>query len=213
MGTGEVCAKSGMVRFVKGPDNKLVPDIGEKLPGRGVWVKANRTALEFAMKTGGFKKGLKSNVDIEDNIAELTESLLKRKVLSLLPMALRAGQAYIGFDQVKSAAQKEPLAWRFEALEGAEGGRGKIRVLTRAVSKELGQMPTPVIGCFSSQELGKAFGREDIVHAAIKSGPMKKNFDHAAQRLAGFCTLIPETWPDKEHEIPYNYAEKARDKG
>ena len=213
VGTGEICSKSEMLRFVIGPDNRLVPDIVEKLPGRGVWVRANRSALEKAIQTGGFKRGLKSNVQVDADLITLTEKLLKRKVLSLLPMALRAGQAYMGFDQVKSASQKEYLAWRLEAQDGAEGGRGKIRVLTRAVSRELGHIPTPVIGCFTSSELGKAFGREDIVHAAIKSGPMRKSFDHAAKRLAGFCALVPECWPDREHEIADKYAQKASDKG
>ncbi len=213
VGTGETCPKSEMVRFVKGPDNRLVPDIAGKLPGRGVWVRANRSALEKAIQTGGFKRGLKTNLQVDPDLAVLTETLLRRKVLSLLPMALRAGQAYIGFDQVKSAAQKEYLAWRVEALDGAEGGRGKIRVLTRAVSKELGHRPTPVIGCFSSSELGKAFGREDLVHAAIKSGPMQKSFDQVARRLEGFCALVPESWPDRKHELPDKFAQKASDKG
>lgn len=213
VGTGETLHKSEMIRFVMGPDGGLVPDIAGKLPGRGVWVKANKSALDTAISNGGFKRGLKTNVRIDDNLAELTEDLLKRKILSLLPMALRGGQAFIGFDQVKAAAQKEHLAWRVEACDGAEGGRGKIRVLARAVSKELEQRSTPVIGCFSSRELGQAFGREDLVHAAIKSGPMRKSFDKAAARLAGFCPLVPENWPDRAHEQTDNNAQKRGDKG
>jgi len=213
VGTGETLDKTEMIRFVMGPDGALVPDIAGKLPGRGVWTRADKTALEEAIKNGGFKRGLKTNVKVSDDLVELTEDLLKRKILSLLPMALRAGQAYLGFDQVKSAAQKEPLSWRIEASNGAEGGRGKIRVLTRAVSLELGQRPAPVIGCFTSAELGKAFGREDLVHGAIKSGPMRKSFDQAARRLAGFCPLVPENWPDKGHEQTDNYAQKPGDKG
>lgn len=213
VGTGETLSKAQMIRFVKGPDGALVPDISGKLPGRGVWTRADNEALGLALGNGGFKRGLKSNVQIPSDLAVMTEALLKRKVLSLLPMALRAGQAYIGFDQVKTAAQKEVLAWRVEASDGAQGGRGKIRVLTRAVSKELGQKPTPVMGCFSASELGKAFGRVDIVHAAIKSGPMKKTFDQAARRLSGFCQLVPENWPDRQHEETDNYVPKPRDKG
>ncbi len=190
-----------------------MPDIAGKLPGRGVWTLANRDALEAAVKNGGFKRGLKTNVMIGDDVVEQTEQLLRLKVLSLIPMALKAGQAYMGFDQVKSAAGSEPLAWRIEASNGSEGGRGKIRVLTRAISAELGQTPTPVIGCFSSSELGKAFGREDLVHAAIKFGPMRASFDHAAQRLSGFEPLVPESWPDKVHEQSKNYVGKRGDKG
>lgn len=213
VGTGEVAVKSEMIRFVKGPDNILVPDIAGKLPGRGAWCLARRDALEAAIKTGGFKRGLKTNVTIGEDLSELTAGLLRSKILSLLPMALKAGQAYMGFDQVKAAARSEPLSWRIEATNGSEGGRGKIRVLTRAISAELGHRPTPVIGCFSSAELGKAFGREDLVHAAIKKGPMTKSFDQAALRLSGFEPLIPENWPDKAHELGKNYVGNRGDKG
>lgn len=213
VGTGELCQKSEMIRFVKGPDDQLVPDIAGKLPGRGVWTKSTFEALEAALKNGGFKRGLKSNVNVAADLAEQTSALLRRKVLSLLPMAMKAGQAYIGFDQVKTAAQTELLAWRIEASDGSEGGRGKIRVLTRALSFELGQKPTPVIGCFSARELGMAIGRTDIVHAAIKKGPMRKSFDQAAQRLAGFCQLVPENWPDRKHERVENYPANQGDKG
>ncbi len=213
VGTGEICPKTQMVRFVKGPDNQLVPDIAGKLPGRGAWTLARRDALEAAIKTGGFKRGLKTNVTIGDDLMDQTAQLLRQKVLGLIPMALKAGQAYLGFDQVKSAARLEPLAWRIEASNGSEGGRGKIRVLTRAISAELGQKPTPVIGCFSSTELGQAFGRDDLIHAAIKYGPMRASFDHAALRLSGFEPLFPENWPDSAHERGKNYVGKRGDKG
>lgn len=213
VGTDEIKPKSEMIRFVKGPDNQLVPDLTGKLPGRGVYTQATSAALESAMINGGFKRGLKSNVEVSSDLLEQTRNLLRRKLLSLMPMAMKAGQIYIGFDQVKAAAQTEILAWRVEALDGSEGGRGKIRVLTRAVSLELGQKPTPVIGCFTSSELGQAIGRSDIVHAAIKKGPMKKSFDQAAARLSGFYQLVPENWPDRKHERTENYPVKPGDKG
>ena len=38
--TGEVQPKYGLIRFVVGPDQMVVPDVLEKLPGRG-WVDPN----------------------------------------------------------------------------------------------------------------------------------------------------------------------------
>jgi len=213
VGTNMSYDRSLMIRFVKGPDGQIVPDISEKLPGRGVWTLAKRSALEAAISKGGFSRGLKTKTDVSPELVAQTESLLRRKVLSLVTMALKAGQAYIGFDQVKSAAGQMPLAWRIEASDGSEGGRGKIRVLTKAVSRDMGQKPTPVIGCFTASELGHALGRTDMVHAAIRPGPMKKVFDHAAARLGGFCDLVPENWPDKAHEQDEINASNRGDKG
>jgi len=169
--------------------------------------------LEQAVHKGGFKRGFKANVKIDENIVDLTVKLLRRRVLSLLTMALKAGQVFMGFDQVKAAAQSQPLAWRIEALDGSAGGRGKIRVLTKAVSQELGRTPTPVIGCFTADELGQAFNRETIVHAAIKTGPMAKSFALAAHRLSGFCDLVPESWEDKLHEGEQISAKRNVDNG
>ncbi|MEO0566245.1 MAG: DUF448 domain-containing protein, partial [Pseudomonadota bacterium] len=52
--TGEVRAKTGLIRFVVGPENQIAPDLAEKLPGRGIWVSANRHALEKAGNKGHF---------------------------------------------------------------------------------------------------------------------------------------------------------------
>jgi len=211
--SGETRDKSSLIRFVKGPEDVIVPDIMEKLPGRGVWVSAEKTMLETAMKSGAFSRGFKSKTSVNSDLTALTTSLLRRRVLSLMTMSLKAGQAYMGFDQVKSAAQGTPLAWRIEASDGSSGGRSKIRVLTKSVAKELEQPEAGVIGCFTSAELGKAFGREDIVHAAIKAGPMAKAFNQAARRLSGFCDLVPQNWEDKEHEVTKFSMRFISDKG
>ena len=41
--SGEAMDEAHLIRFVAGPDGQVVPDLGRKLPGRGVWVTASRT--------------------------------------------------------------------------------------------------------------------------------------------------------------------------
>lgn len=198
--TGDTLHKSALIRFALSPDGVVTPDVAEKLPGRGVWVSANKFALDKAIKTKGFARGFKSKVSVPENLSDMVETLLARKVLGLLTMALKSGDILMGFDQVKSAAKGDHLAWRIEASDGSADGRGKIRVLTKAVSRELG-LPIPrVVGCFSSTELGHALGRESMVHAALKSGRLSKAFSQAVTRLSGFRALIPKDWTDKAHE-------------
>ena len=55
--TGEVQPKYGLIRFVAGPDGQIVPDVLGKLPGRGVYVAADRAALELAVKKKLFARG------------------------------------------------------------------------------------------------------------------------------------------------------------
>ena len=199
--SGETRPKSEMVRFVLSPDGTVTPDIMEKLPGRGVWITASYDAVNEAAKKGLFARGFKSKVSKPEALADQTRELLVRRVLGLLTMAVKSGHILLGFDQVKSAAQADYLAWRIEASDGSEGGRGKIRVLTKAVSHELERRETPVLGCFSSETLGKAMGRDHIIHAALKPGSMAKSVSAAARKLSGFMPLIPENWPDLAHEM------------
>ena len=54
--TGEVQPKHGLIRFVIGPESQIAPDLAEKLPGRGIWVSADRAALAKAAKKGLFAR-------------------------------------------------------------------------------------------------------------------------------------------------------------
>lgn len=199
--TGESFDKSALIRFVLSPDGQVVPDIAGKLPGRGVWVRATRGALEKAIKTNAFARGFKAKVPAADGLPDLVDRLLAQRVLGLLAMALKSGVIVLGFDQVKSAARSEALTWRVEASDGSADGRSKIRVLTKAVSREL-ELPIPkVIGCFTATELGQALGRESMVHAAVKTGKLGVSFSQAVERLSGFRPLVPESWPDVAHEM------------
>ena len=47
--TGDVQPKAGLIRFVLGPDDTVVPDVLEKLPGRGMWVTADRAVLDLSL--------------------------------------------------------------------------------------------------------------------------------------------------------------------
>lgn len=198
--SGETRDVNHMVRFVLAPDGTVTPDISRKLPGRGVWVNADRQSLETAIKTKAFNRGFKGKAIVPDGLAQLVEDLLVRKILGLLTMAVKSGKIHMGFDQVKSAAASGPLAWRIEAQDGSQDGRGKIRVLTKAVSRELGVSMPQVMGCFTAAELGQALRRDGLVHAALKPGSLAKSFAIEADRLSGFRVLIPVNWPDKAHE-------------
>ncbi len=199
--SGTVMDMADMVRFVRDPDNRVTPDINQKLPGRGVWVSSDIMSLDKAIKTKAFDRGFKSQVIIPDNLDGLVLVLLKKRVLGLISMAMKAGHLTVGFDQVKSLAQMIPLTYRIEALDGSEDGRGKIRVLSKAMSHELGIPMAQVIGCFRSDELGQAIGRGNMVHGALKAGGFSRSLAPEITRLKGFVQLIPDAWPDRGHEL------------
>lgn len=189
-----------MIRFVLGPENTVYPDILGKLPGRGVWVSATRDDLKTAIQKGGFKRGFKGNVNVPEDLTAKVEAGLRKHSLSLIGMAKKSGKLFIGFDQVMAAARTDALGWRIEASDGAEGSRGKIRTLSKAVAHEVELKLPRVIGCFHSTELGAVVGREAITHCAVPHGRIAKSLGISARRLGGFVPLVPEGWADAQHE-------------
>lgn len=191
-----------MVRFVLSPDNEVVADVYEKLPGRGVWVTADADQLRVAVKRGGFNRGFKSKVKIDaETLIAQTHQQLRRRLLGQFTMARKAGRLAYGQTGVREVAAKGDVAIRIEARDGASDGRGKLRTLSVATARELGRDDPPVIGCFTAEEIGNALGRSPVVHAALTTGKMVKAVRRSAKRLAGFEPLVPDHWEDAQHEI------------
>lgn len=200
MSRNEVRDPREMIRFVVGPDNTVFPDILGKLPGRGVWVSSTREDMDVAINKGGFKRGFKGNVKVPDDLTVQVEAGLRKHTLSLMGMAKKSGKLFIGFDQVMVAARTDALGWRIEASDGAEGSRGKIRALSKAVAREVELKLPGVVGCFHSTELGAIVGRETLIHCAVPHGRIAKSLGFSARRLGGFVPLVPEGWADAQHE-------------
>ncbi|WP_189495334.1 RNA-binding protein [Algimonas arctica] len=200
--SGEVRDPNLMVRFVLSPDQEVVADVYEKLPGRGVWVTANADDLRDAVKRGGFNRGFKAKVKIDaDTLITQTHQQLRRRLMGQLTMARKAGRLAYGQTGVREVAAKGEVAIRIEASDGASDGRGKLRTLSVATARELGRVDPPVIGCFSAEDIGLALGRSPVVHAALTTGKMVKAIRRSAKKLSGFEPLIPDHWDDFQHEI------------
>ncbi|MFS2316405.1 RNA-binding protein [Maricaulis sp. D1M11] len=185
--SGEVKGEAELIRLALAPDDNLVPDLSAKLPGRGIWITADRDAVELALKKGLFSRAAKTSVTAPDDLADRLEHLLEQRALNLLGLARRAGDLAVGFDAVQVALRKGHPAWRIEASDGAADGRRKLDGLTRSVWDE----DMPVAGCFLAEQLGAALGRGPVVHALLDEGPQARSFDVVIRKLAGFRALDP----------------------
>ncbi|MBP6011343.1 MAG: RNA-binding protein [Alphaproteobacteria bacterium] len=188
--SGEVQSPDRMVRFVVGPDDVIVPDIAQKLPGRGCWVTADRALIAKAVEKGLFSKSAKMAVKCPPDLAGQVEQLLVKRCVEHIGLARRAGLAIVGFAQVEEAfrARDGRIAALIEASDSGPADRGKLVKYAR-ISGEV-----PVIGCFTQAEIGLAFGRESVVHAALTSGMLSARFLIEAGRLGGFRVLCPPEW-------------------
>lgn len=190
--TGAVMDEARLIRFVAGPDGVVVPDLARKLPGRGLWVAADRASVETAARKGLFARAAKAKVVAPPDLADLVESLLKRRLLSGLGLARRAGDLTSGFEKVSAAITAGKAAWLIEASDGAADGRRKLWAKTRKQSP-----PTPIFGVFDAEELGLALGAENVIHTAFLAGRAADRWAQDAHRLSGFCPLLPESWREE----------------
>ena len=190
--TGEVMDEARLIRFVAGPDGLVVPDLARKLPGRGLWVAADRASIETAAKKGLFARAAKAKIQAPPDLANLVESLLKRRLLSGLGLARRGGDLTSGFEKVSAAITGGKAAWLIEASDGAADGRRKLRDKTRKLPK-----PPPIFGVFTAEELGLALGAENVIHTAFLAGRAADRWAQDAYRLSGFCPLLPESWREE----------------
>ncbi|TCS65244.1 RNA-binding protein [Primorskyibacter sedentarius] len=173
--TGEVQPAAGLIRFVVGPENQIVPDILGRLPGRGIWVKADRAAIEKAAAKGLFARAAKQPVQIPDGLADLVETLLVRRVVDLVSLARKSGGAVAGYEKVKDWLSKEEAQVLIQASDGSERGKSKLS------TPHYGNF----IGWLTSEELGLAFGRQTVIHGALGAGGLTQRVVEDAQRLKG----------------------------
>jgi predicted RNA-binding protein YlxR (DUF448 family) len=173
--TGETGPKAGLVRFVVGPDDAVYPDVAGKLPGRGIYVTAERGALEKAVAKRMFSKGAKRQVSVPDGLVDMVEAALLRRLQDTLAMARKAGRAVTGYEKVKDALAYEDARILLQASDGSERGKGKLS------TPEGGKW----IGFLSADELGRAFGRDRVIHAAVSAGTLAERIVEEAARLQG----------------------------
>ncbi len=173
--TGEVSPKHGLIRFVVGPDNIVVPDLLEKLPGRGIWVAADRAALEKAVAKNLFARAARQPVTVPEDLVPRLEAALADRVVHLISLDRKAGSAVAGYEKVKDWLAKEKARVLIQASDGSERGKSKLS--------------TPYggrfIGCLTAGELGLAFGRENVIHGALAGGGLTTRVVEEAAKLSG----------------------------
>jgi uncharacterized protein len=174
--TREVQPKEALLRFVIGPAGDVVPDVAGKLPGRGLWVKAERAALTQAVAKNLFAKAARQSVAVPGDLADRTAVLLAQRCLDLIGLARRAGQAICGFEKVRDALRQDRVGVVLAAADGAADGRGKLKALAGERA---------VVALFTAAELSASLGRENVVHAALAPGRLAERLIAESARLAG----------------------------
>lgn len=174
-----------MIRFVLSPDRILVPDLAERLPGRGMWLSAKGDVLEQAIRRGAFAKAARGEVLAPPDLRATVEDGLRGRIRDLVGFARRAGQAVSGWQAVREWLQANRVGLLVQAADGSPAEKARL----------VGHRQLPVAEPLSGAELGAPFGRGRAVHVAIARGRLAEGIAAEAARLAGVSATATGPMP------------------
>ena len=184
--SGEVGPREALIRFVIGPDDLVVPDLAERLPGRGLWVTASREAVETAVRKGLFAKAARTKAMASEGLADEVEALLAKRAAAALGLARKAGELVTGFEKVMAEISAGRLAILIEARDGSEDGMRKLAGALKSRYAALHKAPAPILRPLWGDEMGLALGRANVVNAALTTGSMERKVFGDLARLESF---------------------------
>jgi predicted RNA-binding protein YlxR (DUF448 family) len=163
-----------MIRFVVSPEGTVVPDVKRKLPGRGVWVTAKRSALASAIERKAFARSFRRDVRVGPDLIATVDRMLERAALDTLAIVQKAGLVAAGYAKVEAALAAGKAVALIHAKEASLDGRRKLAAAARNAGR--GTDDLPVIDIFTAEQLDLAFGRPNVIHAALLAGPASDGF-------------------------------------
>ena len=190
--TGEIRDRSSLLRFIVGPNGELVADTASRLPGRGFWLTPRRDVLERAIARQLFARSARRAITTPAGFADDVEMLLVRRCVDGIGLGRRAGVAVAGFEKACEAVRTGKVSLLLLALDGAEGGRRKMRGLARGL---------PVAVVLTAAEMGAIFGRDHVINVAIVDRQLSSRLIAVTEKIAGFRpgAVIDRGWDSPGH--------------
>lgn len=196
------------MRFALSPQKTVTPDLRCKLPGRGLWLKADRATIVEAIKKNSFARGFREKALVSDDLVDMIEKLTRIDALHTLSLANKAGHVITGYEKIKRALAKGNVKWLLHAMEASRNGSDKLDRyfgptrqerededdLASTAPRKTGDpidhknVPGILSALFTGDELSLALGRPNVIHIGLKPGAMAKRFTFALQKCGAFNT-------------------------
>lgn len=169
--TREAGSPETLIRFVAGPNGEVVPDLKRQLPGRGCWIKAERSLVDRAVQKKLFARALKAEAKADANLGALVDRLLAADLVGMMNMARKASQFVTGATKVDAAVRSGAALAVFHAADAAADGVRKIDQARKAwkLGSNTGE-DIPSFSLFTSAELDEVMGQNAFIHACALAG-------------------------------------------
>ena len=178
--SGRSLPQSQLIRLVASEAGEILPDISGKLPGRGVWVTADRAIVSQATTTkhGTKRLGQALGGDIPPNLMARIETMLVTRCQQILGIGRRGGLVIGGGGAIKAAKNSPSIDWLIIASDASPREASAMRASTR---------PQHQCVALHSSEIGPVFGRESLVFAAsfVSSSRYSQSLAKELRRLDG----------------------------
>ena len=139
--------------------------------------------LDSPRARGAFARAARGSVTVPPDLAATVEAGLRRRIVELLGLTRRAGQAVCGFQKAREWIVAHKVGLVVQAMDGSEAERA--RLLSGAGN-------LPVAAPLAGEMLGAVFGRDWVVHVAVAPGRLAGLLQVEIGRLQGITGVVSE---------------------
>jgi uncharacterized protein len=195
--TRESGSPDELIRFVAAPDGTVIADLKRELPGRGCWVKIDRSLVDKAVAKKTFARALKADVKVAADLGETVDRLLAKQLMQMMNMARKAGQFVTGSAKVDAAVRSGAALAVFHSTGAADDGVRKIDQARKAwhLGMET-ENEIPSFRLFSESEMEGVMGENAFIHAAVLAGQAGEGVVKRAKMLEQYRNSGQSRAPD-----------------
>ena len=159
------------------PDRKLVPDLHNNLPGKSVWVPANKTRINYILEGNELETQFAVKELFTGDLIFLIEKILRKKILNSISLTKKAGYLAIGLDTIKN----QLIGKKHCLIVIAKGAKSL---------KNYSFFSSTDISCFENvlhqKDLERSTGKNNVKYVGIFSKNFKKTIQVDLNKLKGF---------------------------
>jgi predicted RNA-binding protein YlxR (DUF448 family) len=171
-------SQASLVRYVLSPQQQLLVDYRQKLPGRGVYTCCDVDCIIKAVERKQLQRAFKVEqlqVSSDQVVSTIIETLLQR-IENLLGMARKSGQAVSGSSAIlNSLKRNDRLAFVLLSDDVSTGIANKVLTAAESQRVEVFQM-------FSKGRIGEILGKGERSVAALQAGKLANAIKLEVQR-------------------------------
>ena len=169
--------KDDFIKICLSPDNKLIPDLCEKLPGKSVWLPADKALIVDILKKEDLKTYFGVSKIFSPDLVSIIEMVLRKKIMSSISMTKKSGVLAIGLDAIKTQLIQNRHCLIIVAM-GAKKLANKSFFASENVSI--------VESLLEQKDLEKSTGKFNVKYVGVFSKNFKKTIQVDLNKLKGF---------------------------